>query len=122
MMSVFDKRVAFKPFKYPEVIEYKNAINHSYWIFSEWSFISDIHDFNVTLSPNERNVVKNAMLAISQIEVSVKKFWAKLGDRFPKAEFEFVGVTFGENEIRHAEAYSHLLQVLGMNDDFETLL
>lgn len=121
-MSIFDKRVAFKPFEYPEIMEYKNAINHSYWLVSEWNFISDIHDFNVKLNDVERQALKNAMLAISQIEVSVKKFWTKLGDRFPKAEFEQVGVTFGESEVRHADAYSHLVQVLGLNDDFAELL
>lgn len=121
-MSIFDKRVAFKPFEYPEIIEYKNAINHSYWLVSEWNFVSDIHDFNVRLNDVEREVLKNAMLAISQIEVSVKKFWTKLGERFPKAEFEQVGVTFGESEVRHADAYSHLLEVLGFNDDFAQLL
>jgi ribonucleoside-diphosphate reductase beta chain len=121
-MSIFDKRVAFKPFDYPEVIEYKNAINHSYWLVSEWNFIGDIHDFNVKLNDKERSILKNAMLAISQIEISVKKFWTKLGDRFPKAEFEQVGVTFGESEVRHSDAYSHLIQVLGMNSEFDQLL
>lgn len=121
-MSIFDKRTAFKPFEYPDVIAYKEAINHSYWLVSEWNFISDIHDFNVKLNKSEKNAVKNTLLAISQIEVSVKKFWTKLGDRFPKPEFEQVGVTFGESEVRHADAYSHLLQVLSLNDDFELLL
>jgi ribonucleoside-diphosphate reductase beta chain len=45
-----------------------------------------------------------------------------LGERFPKPEFEQVGVTFGESEVRHADAYSHLLQVLSLNDDFALLL
>jgi ribonucleoside-diphosphate reductase beta chain len=121
-MSIFDKRLAFKPFEFPEVTEYKDAINHSYWLVSEWNFVSDIQDFNVKLSKIEKEVLKNALLAISQIEISVKKFWTKLGDRFPKAEFEQVGVTFGESEVRHADAYSHLLEVLGLNDDFNQLL
>lgn len=121
-MGIFDKRVAFKPFEYPDILEYKTAINHSYWLVSEWNFIGDIHDFNIKLDAVEKNALKNAMLAISQIEVSVKKFWTKIGDRFPKSEFEQVGVTFGESEVRHSDAYSHLLQVLGMNDDFALLL
>lgn len=120
-MSIFDKRTAFKPFEY-DISQYKDAINHSYWLVSEWNFISDIHDFSVNLSESEKNAIKNALLAISQIEISVKKFWTNLGDRFPKAEFEQVGVTFGESEVRHADAYSHLLQVLGLNDDFNQLL
>ena len=121
-MGVFDKRVAFKPFEYPEVTEYKHAINHSYWLVGEWNFISDIQDFNVKLDDKERNIIKNTLLAISQIEVSVKKFWTKLGERFPKPEFEQVGVTFGESEVRHADAYSHLLEILSLNGDFELLL
>lgn len=121
-MGIFDKRVAFKPFEYPDIEEYKKSINHSYWLVSEWNFLSDIHDFNVKLNDVEKNAIKNAMLAISQIEISVKRFWTKLGDRFPKAEFEQVGVTFGESEIRHADAYSHLLQVLGLNNEFDQLL
>jgi ribonucleoside-diphosphate reductase beta chain len=121
-MSIFEKRVAFKPFEYPDILEYKNAINHSYWLVSEWNFLSDIHDFNVKLNDTEKHAIKNALLAISQIEVSVKKFWTNLGNRFPKAEFEQVGVTFGESEVRHADAYSHLLEVLGLNDDFNLLL
>jgi ribonucleoside-diphosphate reductase beta chain len=54
-MGIFDKRVAFKPFEYPEIVEYKDAINHSYWLVSEWNFLSDIHDFNVKLDDVERN-------------------------------------------------------------------
>lgn len=121
-MSIFQRRVAFKPFEYPEVVQYKNAINHSYWLVSEWNFIADVQDFKVNLSDVERNAIKNALLAISQIEVSVKKFWTNLGQQFPKPEFEQVGVTFGESEVRHADAYSHLLEVLGLNTDFSLIL
>lgn len=121
-MSIFDKRVAFKPYEYPEVIAYKEAINHSYWLFSEWNFMSDIQDFHVHLNDVERSAIKNTLLAISQIEVAVKEFWAKIGDRFPKAEFKQVGITFGESEVRHADAYSHLLEILGLNEDYAMLL
>lgn len=121
-MSIFTKRVAFKPFEYPEVVKFKEAIQHSYWLISEWNFISDVNDFKTILNPQEQNAVKNAMLAISQIEIAVKKFWAKIGDRFPKAEFDQVGISFAESELRHSDSYSHLLQILGLNQDFELLL
>jgi ribonucleoside-diphosphate reductase beta chain len=121
-MGLFDKRTAFKPFEYPELAEYKSAINHSYWLVSEWTFASDADDFHVRLTPAERSAVKNALLAISQVEVAVKKFWGRLGDRLPKPEFEQVGATFAESEVRHADAYSHLLEVLGLNQDFARVL
>lgn len=121
-MSIFEKRQSFKPFEYPDVIKYVDAINHSYWLHTEFNFISDIQDFNTKLSEKEKNAIKNAMLAISQIEVSVKSFWGKVGDRIPKPEFNAVGFTFAESEVRHERAYSHLLEVLELNHDFSLLL
>jgi ribonucleoside-diphosphate reductase beta chain len=122
IVNIFEKRLAFKPFEYPELIQFKEAVQHSYWLVSEWNFVSDVQDFNTRLTEVERSAVKNTLLAISQIEVSVKKFWAKIGDRFPKAEVDQVGMVFAESEVRHADAYSHLLQVLALNDDFDQLL
>lgn len=121
-LNIFEKRTTFKPFTYPDVEGYKRSIQHSYWLVSEFNFTADVQDFHVRLNDTERQAIKRALLAISQIEISVKRFWTKLGDRFPKAEFEQVGVVFGESEVRHADAYSHLLQVLGLNDDFAMLL
>lgn len=121
-MGVFDRRVGFKPFEYPDLVKFKEAVQHSYWLVSEWNFVSDVHDFNAKLTEVEQKAVKNALLAISQIEVSVKRFWARLGERLPKAEIEQVGVVFGESEVRHADAYSHLLQVLNLNQDFDLIL
>lgn len=121
-MSVFDSREVFKPFEYEEAIKYMQAINHSYWLFSEWSFASDVDDFHVRLTDVERGATKRALLAISQVEVKVKKFWGRLGDWLPKPEFEAVGSTFADSEARHAFAYSHLLEILGLNGEFRGLM
>src|SRR5210317_286691 len=40
----------------------------------------------------------------------------------PKPEIGNVGATFAESEVRHADAYSHLIQLLGLNKEFENLL
>ena len=55
------------------------------------------------------------MLAISQIEIAVKTFWGDIYKRMPKPEIGNVGATFAESEVRHADAYSHLIQLLGLN-------
>lgn len=98
-MGIFDKRIAFKPYEYPEVMGYVDAINHSFWTKDEWKFTSDFHEYHTELSAVERTIIKKAMLAISQIEVSVKSFWGRLGDRFPKSEFQAVGATFAECHV-----------------------
>jgi len=62
------------------------------------------------------------MLAISQIEIAVKTFWGDIYKKMPKPEIGAVGATFAESEVRHADAYSNLIQVLGLNSEFENLL
>jgi len=119
--NVFEKRVNFKPFEYPQLYEYVNAIRHSYWIHTEFNYTSDIQDFKTGLNEVERSAIKNAMLAISQIEVAVKTFWGDVYHKMPKPEIGAVGSTFSESEVRHHDAYSHLLEVLGLNNEFKAL-
>ena len=119
--DIFEKRVNLKPYEYPQLYEYVPAIRHSYWIHSEFNFTSDIQDFKSRLSDVERSAIKNTMLAISQIEVAVKSFWGDLYHRMPKPEIGSVGATFAESEVRHADAYSHLLEILGLNGEFKQL-
>ena len=121
MPDIFRKRVHLKPYEYPQLIEYLEAIRHSYWVHTEFNYSSDIQDMKVRMTPEEAEIVKKAMLAISQIEVQVKTFWAKIGDKMPKPEVQAVGVTFGESEVRHADAYSNLLEIMGLNKEFENL-
>ena len=117
-MGIFEKRINYKPFEYPEVLQFIEAINKSYWVHSEVDFTADVQDFHSQLEPHEKNAVKNALLAIAQIEVNVKTFWGNLYDHLPKPELNGLGATFAECEFRHSEAYSRLLEVLGYNDEF----
>jgi ribonucleoside-diphosphate reductase beta chain len=116
--DLFRKRTNLKPYEYPELIEYVDAIRHSYWIHTEFNFTSDIHDFHVNVTDGERIAIKHAMLAIAQIEVAVKTFWGDIYKKMPKPEIGAVGATFAESEVRHTDAYSHLLEILGLNDEF----
>ena len=120
--NIFSKRVNLKPYDYPNLNEYVDAIRHSYWVHTEFNYTSDIQDYKVHLNEKERSAVERAMLAISQIEVAVKTFWGDIYKRMPKPEIGNVGATFAESEVRHADAYSHLIQLLGLNGEFENLL
>ncbi len=117
--DIFKKRLSLKPYEYPELYEYVSAIRHSYWIHTEFNFVGDVQDFMVNVDEKERNVIKNTMLAIAQIEVAVKSFWGDVYKKMPKPEIGAVGATFAESEVRHTDAYAHLLEILGLNDAFE---
>jgi len=119
--DIFKSRVNLKPYEYPQLNEFKEAVQHSYWLHTEFNYTSDIHDYKVNISDKERNAIKNAMLAISQVEVAVKNFWGDLHNRMPKPEVGAVGAVFGESEVRHSDAYSHLLEILGLNSEFERI-
>lgn len=97
--DIFRARVNYKPFEYPQLEEFTTAIQHSYWLVDEFNYNKDIQDFKVNTTEAERNVIKNTMLAISQIEsYSVKTFWSKVYDRMPKPEIADVGATFSDSE------------------------
>ena len=121
-MGIFDKRISYKPFEYPEILQFVDAINKSFWVHSEVDFTADIQDFHSQLEDHEKNAVKHSLLAIAQIEVSVKTFWGNLYNHLPKPELNGLGSTFAECEFRHSEAYSRLLEVLGYNDEFNNVV
>lgn len=72
------------------------------------------------MKQNEQTAIKNSMLAIAQIEVAVKTFWGILSKKIPKPEI-MCGYTFAESEVRHHDAYSHLLELLNLNDEFDKI-
>lgn len=120
-LDIFSKRTEMKPYEYPELMEYADAIRNALWVVTEYNFTGDIQDFKTEAKPHEQAAVTNCMLAIAQIEVDVKTFWGKIYDRMPKYEIGAVGAVFAESETRHAEAYSHLLEILGFNERFNDL-
>lgn len=119
--NIFKKRLHLKPYEYPELLTYVDAIRHSYWIHTEFNFTWDVQHFNVDVNKSERNAIKNSMLAIAQIEVAVKTFRWDIYKKMPKAEIGAVGATFAESEVRHQDAYAHLLEILGLNEDFKNI-
>ena len=119
--DIFHKRMNLKPYEYPELYEYVTAVRHSYWLHTEFNYMRDIDDFKSRVTEAERDAIKKTMLAIAQIEVAVKTFWGNLYSRIPKPEVGAVGFTFAESEVRHMDAYAHLLEILGLNDEFKKL-
>ena len=120
--NIFMPRVNILPYEYPSLLAYKDAIRHSYWIDTEFNFTTDIDDFKTKISDQEREVIKRSMLAIAQIEVNVKTFWADLYKRMPITEIGDVGMTFAESEVRHKDAYARLIRILGLEEEFKNVV
>lgn len=120
--DIFRKRTQYKPFEYPEFAEFRLAILNNFWLHTHYNYNSDIQDLLVNMPPIDAQIAKRAILAISQIEVKVKNFWGRIGTYLPKPEIEEVGAVFAANEVIHAMAYSNLLEIMNLNDEFASLL
>lgn len=119
-MGLFDERIAYKPFEYPEYYTegwLKQA--QAFWLHTEISMQSDVKDWNEKLSPEEKHLVGNILLGFAQTECAVSDYWTQYVTAwFPKHEIKQMAMMFGSQETIHATAYSYLNETLGL-DDFE---
>ena len=119
-MGLFDERVAYKPFEYPEYYTegwLKQA--QAFWLHTEIPMSGDVKDWNEKLTPEEKNLVGNILLGFAQTECAVSDYWTqKVVSWFPKHEVQQMAMMFGSQETIHAVAYSYLNETLGL-EDFE---
>jgi ribonucleoside-diphosphate reductase beta chain len=94
-------------------------MHNGFWTDKEFSFSSDLQDFNVSLNDQEREIIVRTLSAIGQIEIAVKKFWSKLGDNLPHPSLCDLGFVMANIEVIHNNAYERLLEVLGLDDIFQ---
>jgi ribonucleoside-diphosphate reductase beta chain len=122
-MSLFENRIPFKPFEYPEYYTegwLKQA--QAFWLHTEIPMQGDIKDWNENLSVEEKNLVGNILLGFAQTECAVSDYWTTMVTNwFPKHEIKQMAMMFGSQETIHATAYSYLNESLGL-DNFEAFL
>jgi len=122
-MGLFDARIAYKPFEYPEYYTegwLKQA--QAFWLHTEIPMSGDVKDWNEKLTSAEKNLVGNILLGFAQTECAVSDYWTqKVVSWFPKHEIQQMAMMFGSQETIHAVAYSYLNETLGL-EDFEAFL
>ena len=122
-MGLFDERIAYKPFDYPEYYTegwLKQA--QAFWLHTEIPMSGDVKDWNEKLTKAEKNLVGNILLGFAQTECAVSDYWTqKVVSWFPKHEIKQMAMMFGSQETIHAVAYSYLNETLGL-EDFEAFL
>lgn len=118
-ITIFDEQISRKPDRYSWANDFIDAMHSGFWTDKEFNFQSDIQDFKVKLNEQEREIIVRALSAIGQVEIAVKKFWAKLGDNLPHPSLTDLGYVMANIEVIHNGAYERLLEVLGLEDVFE---
>ncbi len=122
-MGLFDERIAYKPFEYPEYYTegwLKQA--QAFWLHTEIPMQGDVKDWKEKLTDEEKNLVGNILLGFAQTECAVSDYWTqKVVGWFPKHEIQQMAMMFGSQETIHAVAYSYLNETLGL-ENFEAFL
>ena len=116
---IFEEQLSRKPDEFPWAQDFIDAMHQGFWTDKEFSFSSDIQDFNVNLDATEKEIIVRTLSAIGQIEVAVRKFWSKLGDNLPHPSLTDLGYVMANTEVIHNNAYERLLTVLGLEEVFE---
>ena len=122
-MGLFNERIAYKPFEYPEYYTegwLKQA--QAFWLHTEIPMSGDVKDWNEKLTPEEKSLVGNILLGFAQTECAVSDYWTqKVVGWFPKHEIQQMAMMFGSQETVHAVAYSYLNETLGL-ENYEAFL
>ena len=122
-MGLFDERIAYKPFEYPEYYNegwLKQA--QAFWLHTEIPMSGDAKDWNENLTESEKNLVGNILLGFAQTECAVSDYWTQnVVSWFPKHEIQQMAMIFGSQETIHAVAYSYLNETLGL-ENFDAFL
>ena len=122
-MGLFDLRVAYKPFEYPDYYTegwLKQA--QAFWLHTEIPMSGDVKDWNENMTKEEKHLVGNILLGFAQTECAVSDYWTqKVVSWFPKHEIQQMAMMFGSQETVHAVAYSYLNETLKL-EDYEAFL
>jgi ribonucleoside-diphosphate reductase beta chain len=116
---LFEEQISRKPNLYPWTEQFIESMHNGFWTDKEFSFKSDVQQFKVNLTEQEKEIVVRTLTAIGQIEVAVKTFWAKLGENLPHPSLQDLGYVMANVEVIHNNAYERLISTLGLENVFE---
>jgi ribonucleoside-diphosphate reductase beta chain len=117
--SIFKEQISRKPDRYPWTKQLKTAMWDGHWTADDFDFASDIQDFKVRMTDQEREMTIRVLSAIGQIETGVKQYWSKLGENLPNPSIIDLGLVMAGVEVIHNDAYEKLLDVLHIEDIFQ---
>ena len=121
-MSILSPRITYKPFRYNTAYDFWLKQQNAHWLHTEVSMSSDVQDWKLSLTEDEKNVVGGVLKGFVQTEICVNDYWTnKVSKWFPHPEIVMMATCFGNMETIHTIAYAQLNDTLGL-DDYEAFL
>lgn len=113
--SLFEPRSYYKPFEYPDAYKFYELHEKMHWLVDEVPMHQDILDWKNKLTPQEKHFLTQIFRLFTQSDVDVAGAYAnKYIPLFPKPEIRMMLLSFAAREAIHIQAYSHLIDTLGM--------
>ncbi len=114
-MSLLSAHPAYKPFAYPWAYDAWKKQQQIHWIAEEVPMADDVRDWNVLLTPQEKHLLTQIFRFFTQADVEVNNcYMSHYAKIFQPNEIKMMLAAFSNIETIHIDAYSHLLDTVGM--------
>lgn len=113
--NILAPRDFYKPFEYIEAYKFYEQHERMHWLPTEVPLHQDVLDWKTKLTDGERNFLTQIFRLFTQSDIDVAGAYAtKYLPLFPKPEIRMMLLSFAAREATHIQAYSHLIDTLGM--------
>lgn len=114
-MSLLDADPIFKPFSYPWAYDAWKIQQQLHWLPEEVPMADDVKDWKKNLTEAERHLLTQIFRFFTQADIEVNNCYMKHYSKiFKPTEVQMMLAAFSNMETIHIDAYSHLLDTIGM--------
>jgi ribonucleoside-diphosphate reductase beta chain len=114
-MSLLKAEPIFKPFNYPWAYEAWLTQQRIHWLPEEVPMGDDVKDWKHNLTPQEKQLLTQIFRFFTQADIEVNNCYMKHYSRvFQPTEVQMMLSAFSNMETIHIDAYSHLIDTIGM--------
>jgi ribonucleoside-diphosphate reductase beta chain len=114
-MSLLEATPFYKPFNYPWAYDAWLTQQRLHWLAQEVPMSDDVKNWKQDLTDQERHLLTQILRFFTQADIEVNNCYMKHYSRiFKSTEVQMMLTAFSNMETIHIDAYSHLLDTLGM--------
>lgn len=114
-MSLLSAEPIYKPFKYPWAYDAWKIQQQLHWLPEEVPMADDVQDWKKNLTSEEKHLLTQIFRFFTQADIEVNNCYMQNYSRiFQPIEVKMMLSAFSNMETIHIDAYSHLLDTVGM--------
>lgn len=114
-IPILTPSVGYKPFRYPEFYSKWQTQQRIHWLPQEVPMAEDVKDWAIKLSDAERSLLTHIFRFFTQSDIEVQdNYMTRLGQLSWPTEIKMMLASFANMETIHIDAYSLLIETIGM--------